>query len=93
MTEKYLLKDSLRQFDVVSTMNKYSVHSEISFIDKGLKTGLRAKEKIKAHNFINQALFVLMKNRLVRARQKWYEKIKTAVESTPDFSIQPGELK
>ena len=91
--EKIIKLDSLKYLEFSTETDKTFTISKIHFADKKILTRLRIEEEMTASSFIERSFIVLLKSSIVKNRNAVYTRRKQIIESTPDYSIKPEDLK
>lgn len=69
------------------------IYTTIEFIDRNKMTRLKINEKVSFHSWINHSFGVIFSSSIQSKREKFYVRVKQGIESTPDPTITPEELK
>ncbi len=72
---------------------KMQINSRLDFVDRTRKTRIKIKEEIKFDSWIEHAFGVLFSSSVYEQRERFYINLEQSIESTPDGSLIPGELK
>jgi len=72
---------------------KLNIHSAIDFIDRTKITRLRIHEDISFDSWFNHAFGVIFSSSIIKKRENHYIRVKQGIESTPDATIKPEEIK
>jgi hypothetical protein len=73
--------------------NGMKIESRIEFVDRTKKTRMLITEKIKFDSWMAHAFGVLFSSSVFEQRERYYQELEQSIESTPDSSIIPSELK
>jgi hypothetical protein len=92
-TEEILKVDSLNELSIKTVESRFVTTTNIYFTPAYLRTKLHIIEEIKGITAFDRAMLYFMKNPVLKHRKTYYRLIKSAVESTPDYDINPEELK
>lgn len=77
----------------LSDNGKIKIKSKLDFENRYNVTRLKFSEEISFHSWFDQAYGILFSKSIQRKRENFYVRVKQAIESTPDASIKPEELK
>ncbi len=92
-TEEILKIDSLHELSLKTVASRFTTTTNIYFTPSYLRTKLHIKEDIRGNSAFDRAMLYFIKNPVLKHRKNYYKLIKSAVESTPDYDINPEELK
>lgn len=73
--------------------NGMEIRSSFEFVDRTKKTRLLIKEEIVFDSWLEHAFGVLFSSSVYEQRERHYLNLKQSIESSPDSSIIPSELK
>lgn len=73
--------------------NGMKIHTNFEFVDRTKKTRLLIKEEITFDSWLEHAFGVLFSSSVYEQRERHYINLKQSIESSPDSSIIPSELK
>lgn len=92
-TEEIIEIDSPSQLKIRTTTSRFVTTTSIHFTPSYLRTQLHIKEEIQGMTALDRSLLLLFRRPYIKQRIKFYDVIKSAIESTPDYDIKPEELK
>ncbi len=93
ISETVVQLDSLQYLELSINGNNSLTTSSLHFTDKQLITKIRIEEKLQGNTAIQRSMIYLFQQAIKRNREEIYNKLKTHIESTPDFDFRPEEQK
>ncbi len=90
---KVVYENSLDSLETYMLHKGMEIESSFHFIGKTKKTRIKISEKIRFTSWINHAMGVLFSDSIKQKRKDYLVRLKQQIESTPDSTIIPSELK